>query len=216
MTGQRLLGWAILIAYRLLAWTWRKTVIAHASVTAAHGRAIIFAHWHGDELAIAHLARAWRIATMTSTSRDGQLMDFVVRGLGGVTARGSSSRGAVGALKGLVRLCRGGHNASMAVDGPRGPYHQVKPGVFQLARLTSGVVTPVGVAASAGYVFARSWNRAHIPYPFARVVVYFGPVRAARETDGGYPTADLGQAIDRASRQARRLLDGHDLDPALD
>lgn len=203
---------SIWLLYRLLALTWRKRAIEDPSVSEARraGRNCIFAHWHGDELAIAHLAGRYRIATMTSRSADGRLMDFVIRRLGGVTARGSSSSGGMGALKGLVRLCRHGRNASVAVDGPRGPRHRVKPGVFQLARLTDGVIVPVGVAASRGHVFENSWNRAQLPWPFARVVVCFGPVQPAMTTradcDEAAVSDRLADAIHAASRHAEAGL----------
>lgn len=203
---------SIWLVYRLLVLTWRIRIIEDPSVTEARreGRPCIFAHWHGDELAVAHLAGRYRIATMTSTSTDGQIMDGVIRRLGGVTARGSSSRGGKAALKGLVRLCREGRNASVAVDGPRGPLHEVKPGVFQIARLTDGVVVPVGQAASKRHVFENSWNKAKLPWPFARVVIYFGPAQApsaeAIKQEGDVLAARLGEQIHDAGRSAEASL----------
>ena len=85
---------------------------------------------------------------MYSRSAFGRLMDFVLRKFGARTVAGSSSRGGMSALKGLIRCCRDGCNASMTVDGPRGPRLEVKPGVIQLARLSGGLIVPVGVACS--------------------------------------------------------------------
>ncbi|MCB9027152.1 MAG: DUF374 domain-containing protein [Bdellovibrionaceae bacterium] len=110
---------------------------------------------------------------MTSTSKDGQLIDFVINKLGGNTSRGSSTRGGVGALKGLVRWVRKGRVASMAVDGPRGPIYQVKPGVFELSRLTNAIIVPVGVKAKRSFVFEKSWNKTFFPLPFQQVVMTF-------------------------------------------
>ena len=202
----------IWLVYRLWSLSWRTASIEHPSVTQARrdGRPCVYAHWHGDELAILRLVGPYRIATMTSTSRDGQVMDRVLRLLGGTSCRGSSSRGGMGALKGLVRLCRNGHNASLAVDGPRGPLHEVKPGVFQLARLAGGVVVPVGVAAGAAHIFHKSWNKAQLPWPFARVVTVFGPAMepAERCAENGYDeaTRELADAIHAAGADARRSL----------
>ncbi|MBX3020498.1 MAG: DUF374 domain-containing protein [Bdellovibrionales bacterium] len=135
---------------------------------------MIFAHWHGDELCIVPLVTHYRIATMTSTSKDGALIDFVIRRLGGATSRGSSTRGGVGALKGLVRLMGQGYRASMAVDGPKGPLHKVKPGVFELSRLARAKIVPMGACASNAIIFHKSWNKAHLPKPFSRLTVTFG------------------------------------------
>ncbi len=119
------------------------------------------------------MVKRLRIATMTSTSKDGQLIDFVIRKFGGETSKGSSTRGAVSALKGLIRLVKGGFNSSMAVDGPKGPIYQVKPGVFELAKLTNATIVPVGIASSSFFVFEKAWNKARLPKPFSRIEIYF-------------------------------------------
>lgn len=207
-----LLSIATWLIYRIWSCTWRTEIVEHPDTAALrdHSDRRVFAHWHGDELAIVQLVGRYRIATMTSTSRDGQLMDRVIRLLGGATCRGSSTRGGVGALKSLVRLCRSGYNASMAVDGPRGPIHRVKPGVFHLARLARGTIVPVGVASSRTHVFRSSWNRAQLPKPFARVVVYFGPPYVPDDEDpqphGDRPAAELALALERSRQQARSRL----------
>ncbi len=135
-------------------------------------RPVIMAHWHGDELALIHLVVRYRIATITSTSKDGELMDEVLRRLGAATARGSSSKGGANALRGVIQLCRkGGHNVSFAVDGPRGPIYEVKPGVFEFSRLMDAPVYAVSVGVSRPWIFRRSWNQAVLPKPFSRVHV---------------------------------------------
>lgn len=170
-----LLPWVVWIFYRAWTWTWRIERMESPGLVLAqkNGERIVFAHWHGDELCIVPLVTTYKIATMTSTSKDGALIDFTIRRLGGATSRGSSTRGAVGALKGLVRLIRQGFNASMAVDGPRGPLHQVKPGVFELSRLASARIVPTGASCSRAIIFHKSWNKARLPKPFSRVFVSF-------------------------------------------
>ncbi|MCB0412125.1 MAG: DUF374 domain-containing protein [Bdellovibrionales bacterium] len=159
---------------------------------------MIFAHWHGHELGIIHLVKPFRIATMTSTSKDGNLVDFVVRKLGGATSRGSSTRGSVQALKGLVRICNsGGYNASMAVDGPKGPIYKVKPGVFALSRLSQFPIVPLGLASSRSKIFERSWNKALLPWPFSKVVVVFGRVVPPMEKGNEYKVKNLSEELEQ-------------------
>ena len=87
----------------------------------ANRRPFIMAHWHGDELALIQFVVRYRIATLTSNSRDGELMDGLLQKLGAATARGSSSKGGAAGLRALVQLCRKeGRNVSFAVDGPKG------------------------------------------------------------------------------------------------
>lgn len=198
--------------YRLLFITWRKTVIENGPLKEAlqNRRPIIFAHWHGHELAIAFLVSKYRLATMTSLSKDGQLIDYVIRRLGGATSKGSSSRGAVSALKGLIRLMKNGYPASMAVDGPRGPIHQVKPGVFELSRLAQAQIFPVGVAIDNPYIFEKSWNKAALPMPFSKVCVFYGdpiPTLDKSKNPKDIQMAnDLKQRISDACQQASKLI----------
>lgn len=198
--------------YRAMTASWRIHYSEHpeAAQLISERKPVLLAHWHGDELAVIHLVKKLKLATMTSTSKDGSLVDYVIHRLGGHTSRGSSTRGAVSALKGLVRLCRDGHPTSMAVDGPKGPYHQVKPGVFELSRLCEAPIVPVGVYAPSAHVFKKSWNKAILPWPFSRVNIYFGrPMPSlTREDDPKSQTlaATLGQAIDDASRHAGKTI----------
>jgi lysophospholipid acyltransferase (LPLAT)-like uncharacterized protein len=156
--------------------TWRIKIVEAERLKdlKRNGDPLIFAHWHGDELAILHLVKTYKIATMTSTSADGSLINSLIHRFGGASSRGSSTRGGIAALKGLIRLMRAGYRASLALDGPKGPIHVVKPGVFELSRLASAYVVPMGVGASSTIVFKKSWNQAHLPKPFARVAVVFG------------------------------------------
>ena len=146
---------------------------------------------------------------MTSTSKDGQLMDFVIHRLGGATSRGSSTRGAVGALKGLIRLVREGYRASLAVDGPKGPLHQVKPGVFELSRLADAKLVATGTACSRALVFEKSWNKARLPMPFAKVVVTFSePWRAITKSEDP-KSPELAKKLKQEISKACQLAADH-------
>lgn len=170
------LPWIAWIFFRAWSISWRLRCIESEGLKAAikNGDPLIFAHWHGDELKILPLIKPYKVATMTSTSKDGALVDFAVRRLGGATSRGSSTRGGIGALKGLIRLMGQGYRASMAVDGPKGPLHKAKPGVFELSRLAKAQIVPMGAATDRKILFSKSWNKAELPKPFAKIVVWFG------------------------------------------
>lgn len=169
-----LLGGLVWCLYRSLSLTWRIQLVEPESLKQRlkNREPIIFAHWHGDESVLVSLVKKYRIATITSTSKDGEIMTALIGFLGGITSRGSSSRGAAGALKGLIRLVRDEKcNSSFAVDGPRGPLYQVKPGVFEFSRLAKAPIYAGGVACDRKWVFDKAWNKAFLPKPFARVVI---------------------------------------------
>jgi lysophospholipid acyltransferase (LPLAT)-like uncharacterized protein len=204
------LPWIVYIFYRLWSATWRLKCIEPESLTQAkkNGEKLIFAHWHGDELKIVPLVTPYRIATMTSTSKDGQLIDFAIRRLGGATSKGSSTRGGIGALKGLIRLMGEGYRASMAVDGPKGPLHKVKPGVFELSRLAKARIVPTGAATDRAILFRKSWNKAQLPKPFAKIVVWFGePFDIVSKDDSPKDSAMAARLESEISKACHRAME---------
>ena len=63
--------------------------------------------------------------------------------------RGSSTRGAVGALIEMARLMRAGCPAGFTSDGPKGPRHVAKMGAVLLAKKTGQPIMPFSVSARA-------------------------------------------------------------------
>ncbi len=198
--------------YKLFFSSWRRALIVHPETQKLldEKKPLVLAHWHGEELALIFLVEQLKLATMASQSSDGSIVSYVINRLGGVTSRGSSSRGAIGALIGLVRFCKSGRPTSIAVDGPRGPYHKVKPGVFELSKLCGAYVVPVGATSSSAIHFKKSWNKAFLPYPFAKVRVYFGEPIAPLTKDQDAKDVSLAHSlalkIDNASQQAAKLI----------
>jgi len=134
-------------------------------------RPFILAHWHGDEIVLFGLVPRYRLATIASQSKDGSMMNVMLRLQGTKTSRGSSTRGAVGALKGLLRYAKQGYNCSYAVDGPKGPIYKVKPGVFETSRIMGAPIFVAGVSCDRKILFEKSWNKTYLPKPFSKIQV---------------------------------------------
>jgi lysophospholipid acyltransferase (LPLAT)-like uncharacterized protein len=120
-----------------------------------------------------------------------------MRALGFSVIRGSSSRRGASGLKTVVRRLRSGQDAAFAVDGPRGPRGQAKPGAEIAARLARGKCVPLGCAAERACTLKKTWDRFCVPLPFSRVVLWVGP-----PIEGGL----AAQAIERANALAERAL----------
>lgn len=164
--------------YKLLQWTWRVKIIEPPEMIAAlkNKKPFILAHWHGDEVAMLQLFSIYPVATIVSTSKDGNMMDNLIRWMGGTTSRGSSTRGGVGALVGLFKLIKQGWNCSFAVDGPKGPIYKVKPGIFEVSKRLELPVYAAGIYCDRAFHFPKSWNKTYLPKPFAKItVVWLGP-----------------------------------------
>jgi lysophospholipid acyltransferase (LPLAT)-like uncharacterized protein len=173
-----ILGFLIWIIYKIISSTWRVSVFEPQDMKdlLVQKTPLILSHFHGDELVLISLVKKYKIATMTSTSRDGEIMNTALKLLGAKTSRGSSTRGGVSALKGLIQLCKSGHSCSFAVDGPKGPIFEVKPGVFETSRLLKAPIFACGVTVDRAWHFPKSWNKTFLPKPFSKVQIYWqGP-----------------------------------------
>ncbi len=202
----------VFVFYRTLSWTWRVRLIEPDSLLSdlKERKPFVLSHWHGDELVLLSIITRYRLATIASTSKDGELMATILKWLGVKLSRGSSTRGGVQALKGLLRLVKEGYNCSFAVDGPKGPIYKVKPGVFELSRTISAPIYAAGVYCDRAIHFPKSWNKTYLPKPFAKIViVWVGPLPAVpREVDPRNPdlALELEGLLDHARQQATKFI----------
>ncbi len=206
------LPYLLFFVYSVLKATWRVRVIESESMRQAitAGNPIVFAHWHGDELAVIYLLRFYKTGVITSTSKDGELINTIAQLFGARTSRGSSTRGGVTALKGIIRLAREGWNPSVAVDGPKGPYHKVKPGVFEISKIIGAPIYPLGISCDRKFVFEKAWNKTFLPLPFANVICVWGDPLPAIPRDADAHDPDLARGLESAladaGHQARNLI----------
>jgi hypothetical protein len=140
------------------------------------GQPVIFAFWHGQLLPLVHVHRNEGIVVLVSEHADGEYITQVILRHGFRTARGSSTRGGVKGLKGVVRAGREGHDLGFTPDGPRGPRHVFKWGALVAAQLTGHPVIPLTVGADRAW-YLDSWDRFMIPKPFSTMTVRYGTPR---------------------------------------
>ena len=108
---------------------------------------------------------------MTSRSFDGEYIARIIQKLGFAVVRGSSSRGAVGALIGMRQQLEQGHGVVFTIDGPRGPCYVAKPGPVLLAKKTGFPISCFYVAVKSAWIL-NSWDQMIIPKPFSYAAIY--------------------------------------------
>lgn len=141
--------------------------------TNCDGRQGIMPFWHNRVLAATYYFRNRGIIVMTSQSFDGEYIARFIQRFGYGAVRGSSTRGATGAVIEMARLMRAGKLAAFTIDGPKGPRYVAKMGAVLLAKKTGFPVLPFTVNADK-YWEIPSWDRLQIPRPFTRVRVIIG------------------------------------------
>lgn len=195
--------------YWLLTKTWRieekgpKKVLDNF-VQSASRKPCIYAHWHGDELVLVGYYSFRRLAVLSSLSNDGSLMAKTLGLLGYQVFRGSSSRGGARGLIGLIRAVKEGCQAALAVDGPKGPIYQVKPGVVELAFRTERPIVPVRTRCDRAWYVPRAWNKTYLPKPFARIEVEYGEPICAPKSEEATPElcSEIKRSLDSIPGQS--------------
>ncbi|BBO70274.1 hypothetical protein DSCA_42040 [Desulfosarcina alkanivorans] len=169
------MGTLIGLVYRLYSATWSYQVRFTSGSRAVNlktkhpERAVVVGHWHGDELALIGYGRQSKLLTLSSQSKDGAIMAAALNVLGVTVVRGSSSRGGMRGLVSMIRMLRKEtFIISFAVDGPTGPRHRAKTGVYLFAFKTGLPLYQCMVRCDRKWTLHKIWNKTYLPKPFAQ------------------------------------------------
>ena len=141
----------------------------------ANGHIPIYTFWHNIIFPSIYFWQRRRIVVMTSQSFDGEYIARFVQRFGNGAARGSSTRGATGAMVEMVRLMRAGCPTAFTIDGPKGPRYVAKMGSVLLAKKTGQAMLPFTIAAKKLWEVSSTWDRTQLPKPFTRARVLIAP-----------------------------------------
>ena len=147
------------------------------------GESAIGVFWHGRLLMTPLVYGGGGLKILVSRHRDGELVTRTVRHFGLGTIRGSSTRGGIAGIKGLVRALQNGYDVAIAPDGPRGPRCKVQLGVIQVAKLSGRPIFPFTFSATPRKTL-HTWDRFILPFPFSRGVFVWGDPIWVDHTEG--------------------------------
>ncbi|HEY4676244.1 MAG TPA: lysophospholipid acyltransferase family protein [Candidatus Angelobacter sp.] len=174
-----LISWAGYLLIRTIGATLRYKFFLEPGCTgnsSGAGPPAIWCFWHRAVIPATYRFRNQGLAVMTSRSFDGEYIARIIQKLGFTAVRGSSSRGAVGALIGMRQQLEQGHGVVFTIDGPRGPRYVAKPGPVLLAKKTGVPISCFYVAVERAWIL-NSWDQMMIPKPFSQAAVYAsGPI----------------------------------------
>lgn len=174
-----------------------------------NGQVPIYGFWHNQIFLAAYFFRNSGAVVMTSQSFDGEYIARAIQRLGFGAARGSSTRGGVGALVEMARLIRAKRAAAFTVDGPRGPVYVAKNGACLLSKKTAQPVLPIAFTPEKFWEI-KSWDKLRIPRPFTRAVVALGAPFQVGETANDVELENarrrLQAALDELSEQGEQRL----------
>ncbi len=148
------------------------------------GKIPIYTFWHNRVFLATYFWRRRRIVVMTSKSFDGEYIARFIKRFGYGAARGSSTRGATGAVVEMIRLMRAGCPTAFTIDGPKGPRYVAKMGAVLLAKKSGNPILPFTITAERFWEVKKSWDGFQVPKPFTRARVGIAaPIFVAPDAD---------------------------------
>ena len=211
MSEDRKLGLISLAAWTLMhiiGHTARFKVIGYERVTelVKSGRGFILAVWHGRTLMPVHYCRGMGIWAITSLSRDGELQTNIVSRFGYRTIRGSTGRGAIKAALGACKRLEEGGILAITPDGPKGPQHEVQPGIIFMAQRAGCPIIPIGVGARPRRLM-KAWDEYLLPLPFSKCALVFGePLTIGKDEPLEPYQESLKEALGEVQTQAQLMV----------
>ena len=212
-----LISWAGFLFIRIVGATLRyKFFLEPGCVADSYGAGppAIWCFWHRAVIPATYRFRNKGLAVMTSRSFDGEYIARIIQKLGYAAVRGSSSRGAVGALIGMRQQLEQGHGVVFTIDGPRGPRYVAKPGPVLLAKKTGIPISCFYVAVERAWIL-NSWDQMIIPKPFSQAAIYAsGPIHVpadATEEQMAVLHQQMQETLERCRLGAEAALRSGDL-----
>jgi lysophospholipid acyltransferase (LPLAT)-like uncharacterized protein len=176
----------------------------------SQGHVPIYTFWHNRVFLATYFWQKRRIVVMTSQSLDGEYIARFIQRFGYGAARGSSTRGGVGAIVEMVRLTRAGLPTAFTIDGPKGPRYVAKMGAVLLAKKTGQPILPFTVTPQRFWELKKSWDKFQVPFPFARAQVDIAsPIYVPPDADERLLEAkrdELQTALDEINRRGEELV----------
>lgn len=113
------------------------------------------------------------MGAFTSASKDGALLESVVRRFGMKSYRGSSHRRGATAFLEARQSVLSGSCLAITPDGPRGPIYKIQPGIVKLASLTGVPIVPICIEYHNCWRINTAWDKYCIPKPFSKVYAFW-------------------------------------------
>lgn len=154
---------------------------------------VIFAMWHAKQCSLHGIPYEKRknVNILISRSDDGEIIARVVQKWGFNTVRGSKDnkgdrrKGGIQATLQMIDRLKEGQNVAIMVDGPAGPYHEIKNGVIKVAKKTGAAIIPMTwYSPNKSLLKLPTWDNFEIPMGFTKFVNLYGePIYISEDAD---------------------------------
>jgi lysophospholipid acyltransferase (LPLAT)-like uncharacterized protein len=161
----------------------------------------VLAFWHGQMLLAWFLHRNKNFTALISKSKDGDLLEKILKHWKYNVIRGSSSKGGDVALGIMIDYARNNESVVITPDGPRGPINRMKAGVIITAKKSKVPLILLGIGYKKKKIL-KSWDKFEIPMLFSSAnAVYSEPVYVSSDLS----FTDTSEVINNCEQRLNKL-----------
>ena len=136
-----------------------------------YGKPLLFAVWHDETAACFWKYQRRQVGYLRENSPAGEALNYMASHLGYLdfpVSEDIHDRTTIKSTIGLIKHIRAGNDGVFAIDGPHGPYHQAKPGIFAIAEKTGAVIVGLRVSFSWQLRLLYRWDKYIVPGLFSK------------------------------------------------
>jgi lysophospholipid acyltransferase (LPLAT)-like uncharacterized protein len=147
-------------------------------------------------------------SSLVSSSKDGDILEEVLKRFDNLVVRGSSNRDSVKSLKQILKLIKTGFSVGIAIDGPRGPIYEPKSGALYIAMKTGLPMIPIGGYTNKKWIFKKAWDKFELPKFFSKSCYYVGePLYFSKDSDIESSMKLIKEKLHEVNRTAKEYYD---------
>ncbi len=167
--------------------------------------------WHEVNLYGLYFYRDRRFSALMEASAKGDVLAAAATSFGIRNFRITDSFKDPQTIKGtigFIKYLKQGNAGAIALDGPNGPYHVPKKGIFIIAQRSESEIIPMGIWYARKIIIKNRWDKYQVPLPFSQVALLFDePFSIAGLNEGNTDlyTQKLSQRVDLIMQEAQRL-----------
>jgi len=163
---------------------------------------VLYGFWHGRQFLLIPTYGDWHVSLLTDLSWAGNIQTKILEKMGYTVVRGSSKRKGVQALINLKKVIETGCSSAFALDGPRGPIYQSKPGILFLAQKLGYPIIPTATTAKRAWKLKDTWCHYLLPKPFTRCYVAMNKPFFVNNESGDLQTRELDDIMKKWTQKA--------------
>ena len=136
----------------------------------------ILVSWHDKIMILPHISPFKlhkKLHALVSPHNDGKIISNTMKLIGYKIIEGSSNKNSILAVKNIIKTLKNGDNVVITPDGPRGPRHEMKGNLIEIAKRTESLIIPF-TAKCTKFIKLNSWDKLIFPLPFGKIEVCFG------------------------------------------